>query len=370
MALHPDTVAVTSGRPRRAAGAPLNAPIVPASTYHAGGELAYGRDGNPGWQAFEHAVGALEGGEAVAFASGIATAAAIFDEVPAGGVVVAQRTPYYGVITLLREHHANGRLVVREVEALTAETLQTAGAGAALVWAETPTNPMLELVDIESVAAVARGHGALLAVDNTFATPLVQSPLQLGADLAVHSATKFIGGHSDLLLGVAVAADPAWAERLRGRRYRNGATPGALEAFLALRGLRSLPVRMERAQASAAELASRLASHPAVSRVRYPGLATHPDRDLVRRQMRGGGAMISFETRGSGADAEAVCERCELIVSATSLGGAESSLERRARHGAEREAGTPETLIRMSVGLEHGEDLWGDLDQALRAIPR
>jgi len=178
-----------------------------------------------------------------------------------------------------------------------------------------------------------------------------------------------VGGHSDLLMGAVAAADPSWADRLRVRRSRGGATPGALEAFLALRGLRSLPVRLERSQTSAAELARRLAAHPAVARVRFPGDPAHPDRDLIRRQMRGGGAMISFETHGSGSDADAVCARCELIVHATSLGGVESSMERRAMHAPEQEAGTPPTLIRLSVGLEHVEDLWRDLDRVLGAIP-
>jgi cystathionine gamma-synthase len=201
------------------------------------------------------------------------------------------------------------------------------------------------------VIRLAKSAGAMVVVDNTFASPFGQTPLALGADLVLHSGTKLIGGHSDLLLGAVVAADPLFAKRLRDRRSKTGATPGALEAHLALRGLRTLPVRLERAQASARELVARLSAHPRVARVRYPG----------------SGSMISFETTGSGEDAERVCEATRLIVHATSLGGAESSMERRARYASERAAGTPDTLIRLSVGLEHVDDLWRDLDRALAA---
>lgn len=368
MDLHPETLAVVAGRPPREPGGPLNTPMTPASTYHAGREPSYGRDGNAGWQALEQAVGVLEGGQAVAFASGLATSAAILDELPVGAVVVAQRAPYWGVTEQLRERAARGAIDLRVVEEMSAATLAEVVEGAGLVWIESPTNPGLDVVDIVAVAEVAHLHGATVLVDNTFATPLLQSPLALGADLLFHSATKLIGGHSDALLGVAVSADPSWAERLRHRRSSTGAIPGTLEAFLALRGLRSLPARLARAQATAADLAERLIGHPAVTRVRYPGSSVDPQCDLVARQMRGGGTIISFETVGTAAEADAVCAACRLVVSATSLGGAESSLERRAQYPAEQEAGTPETLIRLSIGQEHVEDLWQDLEQALSVI--
>jgi cystathionine gamma-synthase len=325
--------------------------MVPASTYHHGGSVEYGRDGNPGWEALEKALGVLEGGHCVTFASGLAAATAVLDELPIGARVVAQRAPYFGVAELLRERAQRTELVLETHAALTAEVLADGVAGTALLWIESPTNPMLDVVDLDNVIAIAKRAGALVLVDNTFATPLGQSPLKLGADLVLHSATKLIGGHSDLLLGAVVAADATFDRRLRDRRSMTGATPGALEAYLALRGLRTLPVRLERAQASARELASRLASHPAVARVRYPG----------------SGTMISFETTGSGEQAEAVCEATALIVHATSLGGVETTMERRARYASERAVGTPETLIRLSVGLEHVGDLWRDLDRALGA---
>jgi cystathionine gamma-synthase len=352
-ALHPETIAVIAGRPARVPGGPLNAPLVPASTFHHGGELVYGRDGNPGWEAFEQALGELEHGHCVSFASGLAATTAILDELPRGSRVLAQRAPYYGVAELQRERSHDELIQLETLTTLTAESIAGAIEGAALVWIESPINPMLDVVDLPAVIAVAKGAGALVAVDNTFATPIAQTPIDLGADLVVHAATKLIGGHSDLLLGAVVAADEAWAERLRRRRQATGAIPGVLEAFLALRGLRTLPTRFARAQTTARDLAARLGGHPGVSRVRYPGFGT----------------MISFETNGSAEDADSVCTAARLIVHATSLGGVESSMERRARYASEREADTPANLIRLSVGLEHVEDLWRDLDQALPDVP-
>jgi cystathionine gamma-synthase len=351
--LHPETLAVVAGRPARSPGAPLNAPMVPASTYHHGGELGYGRDGNPGWEALEQALGELEHGHCVTFASGLAATTAILDELPRGTRVIAQQAPYYGVAALQHERAERGLLRLETHPVLSPETLATTVEGAGLVWIESPTNPMLDVVDLPALVDLAKRAGALVVVDNTFATPFGQQPLDAGADLVMHSATKMIGGHSDLLLGAVVAADPAWQERLAERRHATGAIPGVLESFLALRGLRTLPTRFARAQSAARELAARLARHPAVARVRYPGFGT----------------MISFETNGSADDAEAVCEACELIVHATSLGAVESSMERRARYASERAAGTPDTLIRLSVGLEHVDDLWQDLDRSLRRVP-
>ncbi|NJD29758.1 MAG: PLP-dependent transferase [Chloroflexi bacterium] len=345
-------MAVIAGRPDRAPGGPLNAPLVPASTYHHGSELVYARDGNPGWQALEDALGELEGGHCVTFASGLAATTAILDELPSNAKVIAQRAPYYGVAELLRERAGRGLIELETHADLTADSLGRTVEGATLVWIESPTNPMLDVVDLPAVIAVAKQAGAMVAVDNTFASPFGQTPLTLGADLVVHSVTKLIGGHSDLLLGAVIAADPAFHARLLHRRQSTGATPGVLEAYLALRGLRTLPARFERMQATARDLAARLDGHPGVSRVRYPG----------------SGTIISFETLGSADDAEAVCGAAQLIVHATRLGGVESTMERRARYASEQAVGTPETLIRLSVGLEHVDDLWRDLERALTAV--
>jgi cystathionine gamma-synthase len=350
--LHPETIAVVAGRPDRVGGAPLNEPITPASTFHHGGDLEYGRDGNPGWQAFEAAIGELEGGYAVAFASGLAATSAILDLVPKGGRVIGQKAPYFGVSLLMQERAALGQLAHETHAELTVDGLRPTIDGAALVWIESPTNPMLDVVDLPAVIGLAKQAGAMVVVDNTFATPFGQNPIVHGADLVMHSGTKMIGGHSDLMLGVVVAATEELRQRLVVRRHNAGAVPGVLEAYLALRGLRTLPARYERGQATARELAARLGAHAAVARVRYPGK----------------GNMVSFETKGSAEDAERVCESVGLIVHATSLGGAETSMERRARYPSERAVGTPETLIRLSVGLEHVDDLWRDLDRALSTL--
>jgi cystathionine gamma-synthase len=233
-----------------------------------------------------------------------------------------------------------------------------------LVWAETPNNPLVGITDLTALADAAHQRGAKLAVDATLATPLLQRSLALGADFVVHSATKYLAGHADSLLGVVVTADEAGAEALIERRAMTGAVPGPFEIFLGLRGIRTLALRVERSQANAAELAHRLAEHPAVSRVRYPGLDDDPGHELATRQMSGFGAMIAFEV-GSGQDgAEAVCAAVERIANATSLGGVETLVERRGRYPEEREH-VPANLIRLSVGCEHVEDLWADLEQAL-----
>jgi cystathionine gamma-synthase len=353
--VHPDpaelssaTVAVTAGRPPRQPDGPTNAPIVMASTYHAGGDIGYGRYGNPTWEMFEAAVGALEGGTATSFASGMAATAAVLDLVPPGGVVVAQEQAYYGTIALLREHERAARLKVRPVDLTDLGTALAALDGADMVWAESTTNPLLQVVDVPALMGAAREAGAIGVVDNTFATPVLARPLLSGAAVVLHSATKYLSGHSDLLLGAAVVDDPALAERLVAHRGRHGGVPGAFEAWLALRGLRTLHVRMQRAQANAATLAGRLPGHPAVTRVHYPGT----------------GAMVSLEVAGDAQSADRVCASTSVWVNATSLGGVESSLERRRRWPGES-ADVPETLIRLSVGIEDVEDLWADLSAAL-----
>jgi cystathionine gamma-synthase len=344
----PATLAVCSGRPPRTPDGPTNPPIVLASTYHAGGDVGYGRYGNPTWEALETAVGALEGGLATSYASGMAAVAAVLELVPDGGTVVTAPGSYYGTLTLLAQLEERGRLQVQLADLADATSAETALRGADLCWVESPTNPMLRLVDLPRLARQAGAAGALLAVDNTFATPILQRPLELGADLVVHSATKYLAGHSDLLLGAAVAADPGVADQLVSVRSRQGSIPGTVEAWLTLRGLRTLHLRIERAQANAAELATRLRAHPAVTGVHYPGL----------------GAMVSVELRGDAEQAERVTTSTTLWVHATSLGGVESSLERRRRWAGES-TDVPETLVRLSVGVEDVDDLWADLAAAL-----
>jgi cystathionine gamma-synthase len=350
-------------------GRPLNVPIVPASNFRAaatGQEArAYARsDGTPGWEALEQLLGDLEGGHAACFSSGMGAIAAVLELLPAGARVVAPRDSYSGLRALLADGAAGGRWQVRTIDMTDDEALGTAVEQADLVWLETPSNPLLEIVDIAQVAAAAAAAGATVAVDNTFATPLLQAPLSLGADVVVHSATKFIGGHSDLLLGAVVARNAEFHARLVRRREVAGATPGALECFLALRGARTLALRLRQAQDSAADLARRLQTHPVVGRVRYPGLPDHPQHDRAARQMSGPGAVVSFEVPDA-ATADALCERLRLISHATSLGGVESTIERRAKLLGQEHV--PAGLLRLSVGCEHVEDLWDDLAAALDA---
>jgi cystathionine gamma-synthase len=381
----PETVVVVAGRPH-GPGLPLNVPVVLASNFRAvpGGSSAevgggvpgvpgsgtvdgrgreYSRDdGTAGWDALEAVLGELEGGQATAFSSGMAAAAAVFDLLPTGARVVAPTDCYTAVRGLLAHGQRLGRWSVELVDVADTAAVTAAAGRADLVWLESPTNPLLQVADIAAVCAAAKEAGAQVAVDNTFATPLLQRPLDLGADIATHSATKFLGGHSDLLLGITVAADPAVAAALRHGRELAGATPGALEVFLALRGIRTLAVRLDWAERSAQELARRLAEHPAVTRVRYPGLADHPGHQIAARQMRGFGAVLAFDVADA-ATADGVCDRVRIISSATSLGGVESTIERRAKLPGQEHL--PPGLLRLSVGCEHVEDLWRDLTDAL-----
>jgi cystathionine gamma-synthase len=257
-----------------------------------------------------------------------------------------------------------GRLEVHAVDITDTDAVIAALPGAGLLWLETTTNPLMGIADLPALIEAAHAAGALVGVDATFSTPLLVRPLELGADIVMHSATKYLSGHSDLLMGVLVARDDNLVAELRARREISGAFPGALESYLALRGIRTLALRMERAQANALELAQRLASHPAVTRVRYPGLADDPWHERARRVHSGFGAIMSFEVETVEV-ADALCDRVRLITHATSLGGVESLVERRGRYPAEVANGTPTTLLRFSVGIEHVDDLWDDLVQAL-----
>ena len=362
-----DTLAVQAGRPARVPGAPMSEPITLSSTYVQDASVEYGRDGNAGWAAFETALGALDGGRAVAFASGLAATSALASLVPEGGSIVLATVAYFGVRNIFGQQAAGGRVQVRAVAADDTEAVLAAADGADMVWVESIANPLIVVADVPAIAAGARARGALTVVDATFATPLRQRPIALGADLVMHSATKLIGGHSDLLLGAVVCRDDAHAEALIRYRHDHGAIPGSLEAFLALRGMRTLAVRLDRAEASAGVLAARLAEHPHVSRVNYPGLPNDPQHERATRVLTGGfGSMLSFDVAGSVEQTDAFLRNLRLFAHATSLGGVESLIERRARYAGEASVVGP-TLCRASIGIENVEDLWSDLDQALRA---
>jgi cystathionine gamma-synthase len=346
----PATIAVHAGRPAHEPDQPLNVPITMASTYVAGGDKEYGRYTNDAWVAFEEALGRLEGGRALSFASGLAAVATLLDLVN-DSVVVATEQSYLGTIGQLADLEARGRLTARladfsDTEAVV-KMLEKLDGEVALVWVETPTNPGMQLADLPAVIAAAHKAGARVVVDNTFATPLLQQPLALGADIVIHSATKFIAGHSDVVMGAVVVSDDTLWDVLKARRDLLGAIPGPFEAWLALRGLRTLHLRVERSAANAATLAERLAEHPAVAEVRYPGF---------------GGMLAAVLPTAEQADV--LTHSTSLWVHATSLGGVESTFERRRRWKTES-ATVPDGLVRMSVGIEDVDDLWADLVQAL-----
>ena len=351
MSLHPETSAITAGRPAAAPDASLNPPLIISSTYHAGGPVGYGRYGNESWSALEAAIGELEGGVTLSFSSGMAAVSAVFSILPIGAPVVASNQGYSGVMGLLNQFHASGRLEVRFVEITNTEEVIAAMKGAALVWLESPTNPCLDIADLSALITAAKKLGIGVAVDNTFATPLVQKPLSMGADIVMHSVTKYLSGHSDVVLGSLSTNDEALFRRLEESRRLNGSIPGPFEAWLAVRGIRSFPVRFRAAENNAKNLVTRITKHPKVTKVRYPGF----------------GAVISFEIDGTAEGAQKVCESSLLITHATSLGGIESLWERRRRWALESPS-VPEQLIRLSVGCEHVDDLWEDIQQALTVL--
>jgi cystathionine gamma-synthase len=349
--LSPATIAVTAGRPPHDPDQPLNTPITMASTYGATGDLEYGRYGNPTWSAFEEALGALEGGRCLAFSSGLATVSTVLDLVGHGATVVAPRHAYNGTVMQLADLEARHRLSAHLVDVSDTEAVVAACEDAALVWLESPTNPALEVAEIEAIARAAHEAGAYVVVDNTFATPLRQRPLSLGADLVVHSATKYLSGHADTMLGAVVTADDQLYDVLKDRRDLGGAIPGTLEAWLALRGLRTLHLRLERAESNARVLVERLAEHPAVTEVRYSGF----------------GGIVSIVLEGGVVAGDRLVRSTSLWVHATSLGGVESTFERRRRWRSEPIT-IPDGLVRLSVGVEDVEDLWRDLEQALSGL--
>ncbi|MCC6904511.1 MAG: PLP-dependent transferase [Anaerolineae bacterium] len=360
----PESWLVSAGRSSEP-GAPLNVPPIPASNFIIGAGREYSRDdGTPTWEALEEVVGGLESGRAVAFASGMAAIAAVFDQLQGGAIVALPDDCYQGVAGLAVAGAEKRRWAVQRVAVDDTAGWVRACSIADLIWLESPSNPLLTVADLEAVCAAPRKPGAIVAVDSTFATPLNQQPLEFGATVSLQSATKFIGGHSDLLAGIATTRDDALWHALRKSRELTGATPGMLEAFLAVRGARTLALRLQRAQQTAMALAERLERHPLVSLVRYPGLPSHPTHAVARRVLRGYGTIISFDLAGGADFADSVCRNVRLIRHATSLGAVESTMERRA--AIPGQGHLPPSLLRLSVGIEDADDLWDDLDSAIR----
>jgi len=373
--LHPATLAVHAGaEPDTETGA-VAPPIHLATTFRhgpAGERLAgyeYQREGNPTQDRLEHALAALEGGEAaLAFASGMAAITGMLDSLPTGSRLLIPDDCYSGLRYLAREF-----LPERGVHAIAVDMADLAAVeaactgGVAMLWVETPSNPRMKICDIAALAQLAHRHGALLACDNTFATPVLQRPLALGADVVMHSTTKYFGGHSDVLGGALVFArrDDVF-EGVAHRRHITGAVLSPFSAWLTLRGCRSLPARMAMHCANARGLVEFLAQHPMVERVNYPGLASHPGHAIAARQMSDYGAMLSILVRGGRERTLAVAGKLRLFTNATSLGGCESLIEHRASVEGPNPV-SPQNLLRVSVGLEHVDDLVADFAQALSA---
>jgi cystathionine gamma-synthase len=327
----------------------------------------YARDLNPNRQALEAALAAIEGGAAaLAFASGQAATAAVFQALRPGDHVVLPESVYYGTPRLAREVFGPWGLQSTAVDMRDVDAVAAAlRPGTRVVWIETPSNPLLAITDIARVAALAHDTGALVVVDNTWATPVAQRPIALGADLVMHASTKYFGGHSDVMGGALVTrADDDFFARLRLIQQAGGAVASPFDSWLVLRGLRTLPWRVRGQSANALAVARYLADHPRVEAVHYPGLPTHPGAEIVARQMRVPGGMASVQVRGGAKEAMAVVSRVKLFTRATSLGGTESLIEHRASVEGPSSR-TPPNLLRLSIGLEHPDDLIADLAQAL-----
>jgi cystathionine gamma-lyase len=350
-------------------GTPLAPPPVLAAALHlaadppAPGTATYGRSANPTWEAYERALGELEGGEAVVFASGMAAVAAVvIPLLGPGDVLVVPDDGYPGVRTIARDHLGPRGVVVREV-GTSEPAIRAALDGAALLWVETPTNPGLDVCDLRSVADAAHAAGAVMAVDNTLATPLGQRPLELGADLVVTSGSKALSGHGDVLIGHIAARDPARAAHARSWRTITGAVPGPWETWLAHRSLATLDVRLERQCANALALAQLLSHRDDVTGVRYPGLPGDRSHAIAARQMARFGPVLGFELRDAAA-ARRFLSGAQLVIEATSFGGVQTTGERRARWGTD---GVSEGFVRLSAGIEDPGDLCADVARALDA---
>ncbi len=367
----PETIAVHAGREVDPATGAVAAPIHLSTTFQRGADgsfpgFNYTRGDNPNRAALEKALALLEGGAAcAAFASGVAAAMSVFQTLSPNDHVIAPLEAYYGIQKVLRDLFGRWGLAVDLVDMTDLDAVQKAvRKETKLIWVETPANPTTRLTDLAAVAEIAHAAGALLACDNTW-SPVIQRPLDLGADLVMHSTTKYIGGHSDVLGGAVIARrEDELFQRLREVQGMGGAVPAPFDCWLVHRGIQTLPWRMRAHSDNALRVAQFLETHPQITRVHYPGLASHPQHALAQRQMSLFGGMVSCETNGDRARAMAVPNDTKIFTHATSLGGVESLIEhRQSIEGPDTR--TTETLLRLSIGLEHPDDLIADLDQAL-----
>ena len=328
----------------------------------------YSRNSNPNRDALEKGLAVLEGGaKAFAFASGLAAVSAVFQCLKSGDHVLMPSVGYYASMKLADEIMGPWGLQMTQVDMEDLDAIKAAiQPNTKLIWVETPANPLLGISDIQAISNLAHSMGIFVGVDNTIATPILQNPISLGADLVMHATTKYIGGHSDILGGaIIVREENDWSERLKRVQILMGATQSPMDCYLLARGLKTLPLRMREHSASALALAQRLENHSAVERVHYPGLTSHPQHDLAKRQMPNGfSGMISIQIIGDETNARRVASKLTLFQQATSLGGVESLVEhRKSIEGPDSK--TPGNLVRLSIGLENVDDLWEDLNQAL-----
>lgn len=354
-------------------------PVFQTSTYaqespaqHKGYE--YSRTHNPTRKVLENNLAALEHAQfGFCFSSGCAAATILMLGLNPGDHVIAMDDLYGGTRRLFERVFARFGITFSFIDLSNAKNCEGAFTkNTKMVWLESPSNPLLKLIDIAALTAIAKSHGALTTVDNTFATPALQNPLLLGADLVVHSTTKYIGGHSDVVGGAILTNNAEWAEKIAFLSNSVGGVPGPWDCFLVLRGIKTLHLRMNTHCANAQTIAERLAQHPKVAQVYFPGLASHPHYDLAKRQMRGPSGMVSFVVKGGEAQARRICERTRLFTCAESLGGVESLIEHppsmtHASIAKEKRQviGIDDGLVRISVGVEDISDLWGDLEQAI-----
>jgi cystathionine gamma-synthase len=367
-----ETIAIHAGNYIKDSSRPVVQPITLSTTFFHGNEenMLYTRANNPNRHALEQLLTALEKGEdAAAFASGNAAGTAVFQALEAGSHIIAPDDMYHGLHYSIKLLFA-GVHEASFVDMSDLDAIQKAiKPNTKLIWVETPSNPLLKITDIRKVAKLAKAHGAILAVDNTFASPVFQNPLELGADLVMHSSTKYFGGHSDILGGALItkAKDGFW-EKIRTVQRIGGASPSPMDCYYLCRSIRTLPYRMKGHGAHAMALATYLFSHPKVEKVHYPGLPTHPGHEIAAGQMQEGfGAVVSFQVIGGAEAADFLISKLHLFANATSLGGVESLIERRAAVEGP-DTLTPPNLIRVSVGLEHPDDLIQDLNQAFEAL--
>lgn len=370
--MHLETLAIRSTTFHDENVKAVSLPIYLSTTYERNpdgtlSEYIYTRANNPNRALLENSLAALEGGAvALAFASGQAATMTVLQSLKPGDHVIAPADIYYGSLVLMQDIFGAWGLEVSRVDMTNLDNIREAiQPNTRLIWVETPSNPLLHITDIQEVATIAHQNNALCAVDNTWATPVLQQPLALGADLVMHSTTKYFGGHSDLLGGALVLKENgALAERLRKIQTTGGAVPSAFDCWLVARGIRTMPLRVKAATQTAALVAEFLNTHPSIEQVHYPGLPSHSGHEVAQKQMLTGGAMLSVQVKGGEKEALAFASRLQLFAHATSLGGVESLIEHR-RSSEGPTSVSPENLLRISIGLEHSDDLLADLAKAL-----